>query len=107
MADRELGIDPRVFDTRAPRRHDLDRIFSPAKVGAMLALVLALLISAHLYQRTIATNGVLMWDEAAHNLWGRLIFEDITRTQWLALALDTYRQDYWPPMHSWYLSLFF
>jgi hypothetical protein len=27
--------------------------------------------------------------------------------RWVSLALDAYRQDFWPPLHPWYMTAFF
>lgn len=41
------------------------------------------------------------WDEAAHALQGALVAQDVRELDLLSLLFDTYRQVYWPPLHSW------
>jgi 4-amino-4-deoxy-L-arabinose transferase-like glycosyltransferase len=47
------------------------------------------------------------WDEVAHALRGALIVHDLRELDWTGLALDTYLQVYWPPIHSWVLAAAF
>jgi hypothetical protein len=41
------------------------------------------------------------WDEAAHALQAALIAHDLRELDLMSLLFDTYRQVYWPPLHSW------
>ena len=45
------------------------------------------------------------WDEAAHALQGALIAHDLREGDLLSLLFDTYRQIYWPPLHSWLIGI--
>ncbi|MDQ3518656.1 MAG: hypothetical protein M3466_09650 [Gemmatimonadota bacterium] len=45
--------------------------------------------------------GIFRWDEAAHAMQGLLIAHDLRTGDWLAFLYDSYRQVYWPPLHSW------
>ena len=40
------------------------------------------------------------WDEAAHALLGALVAHDLRAHDLTGLVLDTYRQVWWPPLHS-------
>jgi len=64
-------------------------------VGASLAA--AVLV----YRGLIVPGGPLGWDESAHALYGLLIAHDLRQLDWISLLYDTYRQVYWPPLHSW------
>ena len=61
-------------------------------------LVLVELVSAH------RPPG---WDEAAHALQGALIAHDVRTGDLLGFLYDTYRQVYWPPLHSWLVGAAF
>lgn len=47
------------------------------------------------------------WDEAAHALQGALIAHDVRTGDLLGFLFDTYRQVYWPPLHSWLVGAAF
>jgi hypothetical protein len=47
------------------------------------------------------------WDEAAHALQGALIAHDVRAGDLLGLLFDSYRQVYWPPLHSWLVGAAF
>ncbi|HJU87200.1 MAG TPA: glycosyltransferase family 39 protein [Gemmatimonadota bacterium] len=47
------------------------------------------------------------WDEASHALQGALIARDVGAGDLLGLLFDTYRQVYWPPLHSWLVGAAF
>jgi hypothetical protein len=53
------------------------------------------------YHRLVLLRIPPFWDEAAHMLQGALIAHDVRAGDLPALLLDTYRQIYWPPLHSW------
>jgi 4-amino-4-deoxy-L-arabinose transferase-like glycosyltransferase len=59
------------------------------------------------YTRLVLPSGPLSWDESAHALYGLLIAYDIETRDWLSLAYDTYRQVFWPPLHSWLTAVVF
>ena len=44
------------------------------------------------------------WDEAAHALQGALIAHDLRTLDPMGFLFDTYRQVWWPPLHSWLLG---
>jgi len=45
------------------------------------------------------------WDETAHAVRGLLIAYDLQQGDWLHFLFDTYRQVYWPPLHSWFTGI--
>ena len=59
------------------------------------------------YHLEILPSGPFHWDEAAHSLKGVLIAHDLQTHDWLSFFYDTYRQVYWPPLHSWLLGVAF
>ena len=38
-------------------------------------------------------------------MWGWLVWADLAEGNWLTFLYDSYRQIYWPPLHSWALAL--
>jgi hypothetical protein len=70
-------------------------------------LCFGLAVGWQVYQREILPSGPFHWDEAAHSLKGLLIAYDLQSHDWLSFLYDTYRQVYWPPLHSWFLSIAF
>ena len=52
----------------------------------------------------VRTLGDFGWDEAAHALWGLRVYRDVAGANWISLAFDSYRQVYWPFLHSWALA---
>jgi len=58
-------------------------------------------------RRLIPAFGPMGWDESIHALYGLIIADDLRRLDWLSLLYDTYRQVYWPPLHSWLSGMFF
>jgi hypothetical protein len=73
----------------------------------VLILLAAIFWAWRIYTIMIVPAGPFLWDEAAHALRGLLIADDIRQGSWLGFLLDTYRQVYWPPLHSWFTGLFF
>lgn len=59
------------------------------------------------YSRLVLPSGALSWDESAHALYGLLIAHDIETRDWVSLLYDTYRQVFWPPLHSWLTAAVF
>lgn len=55
----------------------------------------------------ILQSGGFGWDEAAHALRGLLIARDLAQGDWLSFLYDSYRQVYWPPVHSWLTGITF
>ena len=72
-----------------------------------LITVAALFTGWRIYTLMIVPAGPFRWDEAAHALRGLLIAEDLRQGSCLGFLLDTYRQVYWPPLHSWLTGLAF
>jgi 4-amino-4-deoxy-L-arabinose transferase-like glycosyltransferase len=72
-----------------------------------LIIIVALFTGWRIYTLMIVPAGPFRWDEAAHALRGLLIAEDLRQGSWLGFLLDTYRQVYWPPLHSWLTGLAF
>ena len=46
----------------------------------------------------------MRWDPSQHSMWGWAIWSDITTGNWLTFLYDSYRQVYWPPLHSWAMA---
>jgi hypothetical protein len=82
--------------TAAVARRRVPHWMAPAGV-ALAACGAAWLV----YVRLVLPSGSLSWDESAHALYGLLIASDIQNRDWPSLAYDTYRQVFWPPLHSW------
>jgi 4-amino-4-deoxy-L-arabinose transferase-like glycosyltransferase len=72
-----------------------------------LILIAALFTGWRIYTLMILPAGSFRWDEAAHALRGLLIADDLQQGSWLGFLFDTYRQVYWPPLHSWLTGLAF
>jgi 4-amino-4-deoxy-L-arabinose transferase-like glycosyltransferase len=71
-------------------------------------VVCASLITGYLiYTHLIVPGGPLSWDEASHALYGLTITYDLQQGDWLAFIYDTYRQVYWPFLHSWLAGIGF
>ena len=71
-------------------------------------VVCASLITGYLiYTHLIVPGGPLSWDEASHALYGLTITYDLQQGDWLGFIYDTYRQVYWPPIHSWLTGIGF
>jgi len=76
--------------------------------GAVIVVAaLAASVGWLVFERAIATNPPVSWDEGAHSLFGVLIAQDMRHGSLLALAYDTYQQVYWPPIHSWLVAVGF
>ena len=72
-----------------------------------LIIIATVFTGWRIYTLMIVPAGPFRWDEAAHALRGVLITEDLREGSWLGFLLDTYRQVYWPPLHSWLTGLAF
>ena len=83
------------------------RVRAFAFAAVVLVAALAVSIAWLVYDRAIATNPPVSWDEGAHSLFGVLVAQDMRQGNLLALAYDTYRQVYWPPIHSWLVAVGF
>jgi hypothetical protein len=68
---------------------------------------LSLFFGCTIYSRVILQSGGFGWDEAAHALRGLLIARDLAQGDWLSFLYDSYRQVYWPPVHSWLTGITF
>ncbi|MCS7003233.1 MAG: hypothetical protein NZ518_10335, partial [Dehalococcoidia bacterium] len=73
--------------------------------GALL--VASLGVAAIILVRVIIPSGTMGWDEGYHALWGARILADLRQGDALAFAYDSYRQVYWPPLHSWWMAFWF
>jgi hypothetical protein len=72
----------------------------------MLSLLAGIFCQAtYVYFKILLSKGELAWDAAHHSLWGMIIYSDILQRNWLSFIFDTYRQVYWPFIHSWLLSI--
>ena len=67
----------------------------------------ALVVGWSIYHLIIRLSGDFGWDEASHSLKGLLIAHDFKSGDWVSLLYDTYRQVYWPPLHSWLTAISF
>jgi hypothetical protein len=72
-----------------------------------LIAIAALFTGWRIYTFMIVPAGPFRWDEAAHAIRGLLIAADLQQSSWLGFLFDTYRQVYWPPLHSWLIGLAF
>jgi hypothetical protein len=67
----------------------------------------ALVVGWSVFQCIIRPGDAFSWDEAAHSLKGLLIASDLKSGDCLGFLYDTYRQVYWPPLHSWLVGIAF
>lgn len=77
------------------------------RVGSHTAIVLATLGAAWvIFRYTVLPAGPpCNWDETAHAVKGLLIAYDLQQGDWVNFLFDTYRQVYWPPLHSWFTGM--
>lgn len=81
--------------------------------GRRSALALTLVIAAStatgclVFVEFVLAHRPPGWDEAAHALQGALIAHDVRTGDLLGFLFDTYRQVYWPPLHSWLVGAAF
>ena len=54
--------------------------------------------------RLLAPRGDPGWDAAHHSMLGLMVYADIVHHRWISFVFDTYRQVYWPFLHSWFLA---
>jgi hypothetical protein len=84
---------------------------SEARRASALALagVIAASVAAGwlVFAKLVLLHRQPQWDEAWHVLEGALIAHDVRQGDMLAFLFDTYRQVYWPPMHSWLVGAAF
>ncbi|HEY7530356.1 MAG TPA: glycosyltransferase family 39 protein [Gemmatimonadota bacterium] len=66
----------------------------------LLCVLQALWVAIHV----LAEKTAFTWDPSHHSMWGWLIWSDVATGHWLSFLYDTYRQVYWPPVHSWLLG---
>ncbi|MGH7565759.1 MAG: ArnT family glycosyltransferase [Gemmatimonadota bacterium] len=73
------------------------------RVALALTVVLAASLVAGwlVFVRLVLLGHQPEWDEAAHALQGALIAHDLRALDLMSLLFDSYRQVWWPPMHSW------
>jgi hypothetical protein len=82
----------------------------PALVGHRGMTWLAILVFACAMQatwvglRVLRAKSELTWDPAQHAMWGWAVWSDVASGNWLSFLYDTYRQVYWPPLHSWAMA---
>jgi len=69
--------------------------------------LLSLVVASRIYIDVIIPSGAFGWDEAAHALRGLVIARDLEQGDWLGFLYDSYRQVYWPPVHSWLTGVAF
>ncbi len=72
-----------------------------------LVVCASLIAGGLIFTYTILPGGPFGWDEASHAIWGLLITDDLQRRDWLGVIYDSYRQVYWPPLHSWLTGIGF
>lgn len=77
------------------------------KVGFHTTIVLVTLGAAWvIFRYTVLPAGPPCdWDETAHAVKGLLIAYDLQQGDWVNFLFDTYRQLYWPPLHSWFTGV--
>jgi 4-amino-4-deoxy-L-arabinose transferase-like glycosyltransferase len=84
---------------------------SPARRASALALTLVIAVSVAtgwvVFEKLVFSHQQPSWDEAAHALQGALIAHDLRGGHLLAFLFDSYRQVYWPPLHSWLVAASF
>ena len=56
------------------------------------------------FVRLLVPRGDPGWDAAHHSLLGLMVYADIIHHRWISFVFDTYRQVYWPFLHSWFLA---
>src|SRR5678816_494863 len=69
--------------------------------------VLLLLCACQLtfvFTRLLVPRGDPGWDAAHHSMLGLMVYGDIIHHRWISFLFDTYRQVYWPFLHSWFLA---
>jgi 4-amino-4-deoxy-L-arabinose transferase-like glycosyltransferase len=72
---------------------------------ALTAVIAASLVAGWLvFTHMVRLDPQPTWDEAAHALQGALVTHDLRAHDLMSLLFDSYRQVWWPPMHSWLLS---
>lgn len=71
----------------------------------MLVVAASLAVGGLVFVDLVLAHRPPGWDEAAHALQGALIAHDIREGDLLSLLFDTYRQIYWPPLHSWLIGI--
>ncbi len=81
-------------------QHGRSRALGDAAVGAIVVLAAAL-VGWVIYVRLVLLHRPPGWDEAAHALHALRIAHDVRTLDALGFVLDSYRQVYWPPLHSW------
>ena len=60
---------------------------------------------AFVFVRLLVPRGDPGWDAAHHSMLGLMMYSDIMHQRWISFAFDTYRQVYWPFLHSWFLAV--
>jgi 4-amino-4-deoxy-L-arabinose transferase-like glycosyltransferase len=90
----------------SPPRPEPPRTYVRAPRGAWLAILVAacVLQAAWVAGHVLAAKSAFSWDPSHHSMWGWLVWSDLTTGNWLSFLYDTYRQVYWPPLHSWMLA---
>lgn len=63
-----------------------------------------ILFGVYYYRNAILPKTDLGSDQASHSYWGLLIYSDLLNGRWLSALFDSYRQVYWPFLHSWTLA---
>jgi len=103
-----MSSDTGVYAHQAPPCPAAPRAVMWSTVGVVtLVCALAMTFGWLIDVRVIRANLPVSWDEAAHSLFGLAIAQDLRNGDLLSLAYDTYRQVYWPPMHSWLVGAAF
>lgn len=78
-----------------------------ANVDALTAAVLLGLAMVHALAvgvPVVLARGTMEWDPAHHTLWGMTVYQDLHHGQLLSALFDSYRQIYWPFLHSWAIA---
>ena len=67
-------------------------------------LVLCACQATFVFMRLLVPRGDPGWDAAHHSMLGLVVYADIVHHRWISFLFDTYRQVYWPFLHSWFLA---
>lgn len=76
-------------------------------MGLLFVLAASLMICSIVYSNFVLPRGQMMWDEAEHALTGLIFASDIQKSDFYSLAAHIHQQILWPPLHPFFLSVFF
>jgi hypothetical protein len=76
-------------------------------VLGILLIFFMIYVGYAIYSKMIIFMGTLGYDDAFHSLKALLIAEDLRNGSWLSVLYDSYRQVYYPPLHSLLMGITF